>query len=708
MDDPIAPVLAALQEGAFDRAEALIAELIAAAKAAPALLHLAGQIALQTGNTAEACARMQRARAGDAGNPQFANDLGVALRYAGRPQEAVLEFAAAVALAESYQQAWHNLGMTRRALGDLAGADQALMRAAALAPDPASHIALGAVRLARGDAAGADSVLARAGELAPEAVEPLMYRALALHRLDRAAEADAAIARALQLRPDAAPAHNIKGMIAAERGDDAGALAAFAEAVRLAPDDAALRANLGAAQARREDPQAAATLEAALARAPDNADALYALGIVRHRAGEWAEARRLLERAPDHALAAAALLMDAQYDEAETGESLCAAARAWGERFAWQAGAYRDWPNAREPERRLRVGFVSPDFRDHSCAFFLEPLFAALDRTQVEVFAYAELRRQDAVTERFRRLADRFVLTRGMSDAALAARVRADAIDVLIDCAGHSADNRLAMFALHPAPVQATWLGYPGTAGVKAIGWRISDAICDPPAEAHTTETLLRLPDALLCYAPPDDAPPVAARPTGPVVFGSFNNARKLSPGTLAAWARILRELPEATLLLKAKDMAKPPVERSIRAAFAGIDPARVTLIDWIDDPAGHLAAYGRIDVALDPFPYAGTTTTCEALWMGVPVVTLAGARHAARVGASLLRCLGLAELVARDVDDYVAHAAALARNAARRAELRSGLRARMLASPLTDRDGFARGFAVALRRIWRAWCDGP
>lgn len=707
MNGPIAPVLAALQEGAFDRAEALIAPLIAPDDAAPPLLHLAGQIALQSGRVAVALARLERARAGDPNNPQFANDLGVALRYADRPRDAAPLFEAAVALADAYPQAWHNLGMTRRALGDLAGADAALARASELAPEPATLVALGAVRIARGDAAGAESVLAHAGALAPQMAEPAMYRALALHRLGRGDEAQASITQALAIRPDAAAAHNIRGMIAAERGDDLTALSAFGEAVRLSPDDPALLANLGAAQARREDAAARATLEAAIARAPDNADALYALGIVRHRAGEWAEARNLLERAkaPGHAQAESALLMDAQYEDDSTGESLCEAARAWGLRHAAPANADRDWPNTREPGRRLRVGFVSPDFRDHSCAFFLEPLLRNLDRGRVEVFAYAELRRPDHVSERFKQIADHFVPTLGMPDAALAARVRADAIDLLIDCAGHSADNRLAMMALHPAPVAATWLGYPGTTGVTAIGWRITDAVCDPPGEAHATETLIRLPDTLLCYAPPADAPDVALRPPGPITLGSFNNARKISPATLAAWARILNALPDARLLLKAKDVLKPPVERSIRAGFAGIAPARVTLIDWIDDPAGHLAAYGRIDLALDTFPYAGTTTTCEALWLGVPVVTLAGTRHAARVGASLLRCAGLDALIARDVDDYVARAAALARDATRRHALRASMRARIGASPLTDGARFARGFEAALRRMWRGWC---
>jgi predicted O-linked N-acetylglucosamine transferase (SPINDLY family) len=306
------------------------------------------------------------------------------------------------------------------------------------------------------------------------------------------------------------------------------------------------------------------------------------------------------------------------------------------------------------------------------------------------------------MTAALRAQVDRWRDIVALPDAQAAALVRRDAIDILVDLAGHTGESRLLMLALHPAPLQMTWLGYPGTTGVPAIGWRIGDAIADPPGVAHTTEAMIRLP-TFLCYGAPA-APPVASRPDGPVTFGCFNNARKLAPRTLAAWARLLAALPDATLVLKAKGLAQPAIASPIRKAFGDV-ASRVVLHDYVDDTQAHLAAYGAIDIALDTFPYCGTTTTCEALWMGVPVVTLAGDRHSARVGASLLTAAGLPELIAHDLEDYVARALALAADAPRRAALRAGMRKRLAASPLMDARGFARSLESAYRDVWRAWC---
>ncbi|MFI4976963.1 MAG: glycosyltransferase, partial [Caulobacterales bacterium] len=274
-------------------------------------------------------------------------------------------------------------------------------------------------------------------------------------------------------------------------------------------------------------------------------------------------------------------------------------------------------------------------------------------------------------------------------------------------------NNRLTMFALKPAPVQATWLGYPNTTGLAAMDYRLVDAVTDPPgeADAFATETLVRLEDGFLCYGPPPDAPepaPPPSRASGVVTFGSFNNPSKLGDATLDAWAKLLERLPAARLLLKGGAFSDEGARQWFHARFEqrGVAPERVQLKGYAAHTADHLALYADIDIGLDPFPYNGTTTTCEALWMGVPVVALLGDRHAARVSASLLTRVGLEELIATDAPAYVDIAARLAGDPARLAEIRRTLRPRMAASPLTDAPAFARKLERAYRQMWTRWCD--
>ncbi len=355
-------------------------------------------------------------------------------------------------------------------------------------------------------------------------------------------------------------------------------------------------------------------------------------------------------------------------------------------------------------DRRLRVGYVSPDVRQHSVAYFLEPVLA--HHAGVEVFVYADVPRPDAVTDRIAaRVGDGFRRLVGLDDDRARAVILADRIDVLVDLAGHTAHNRLGVFAARAAPTQVTWLGYPGTTGVAAMDFRLTDAEADPPgAEDSCSEALVRLETGFLCYQPPADAPDVAPPPSGaegPITFGSFNQAAKISPSTLRLWARVIAAVPGSRLLLKARGLGDASTVASLldRAKAAGIDPARVECAGQLRDDRAHLGAYGRVDVALDPFPYNGTTTTCEALWMGVPTVVRAGDRHAARVGVSLLTRVGLPLIAASD-DDYVALAAALAADRPRLASLRASLRARMAASSLCDAAAFTRGLERAYRRM--------
>ena len=365
-----------------------------------------------------------------------------------------------------------------------------------------------------------------------------------------------------------------------------------------------------------------------------------------------------------------------------------------------------------DPGRRLRVGYVSNNFREHSVAFFVEALLASHDRSKVEIFCYADIMLADEFSGRLRRHSAQWRVITGQSDAQVAELIRQDAIDILVDLAGHTARNRLLVFARKPAPVQVTYLGYCNTTGLSAMDYRFTDALADSPGttEHLHTEQLVRLPDCAWCYRPPDASPAVETPPvlrSGHITFGCFNARPKITGEMLALWARLLLEMPASSLLLKNVGFGEPSARQHTRdlLAKAGIAPERVELVGRVPTLAGHLATYARVDIALDTFPYHGTTTTCEALWMGVPVITLAGRTHASRVGVSLLTTTGLPELVASSPDEYVKIAAALATDVPRLAALRTTLRTRMASSPLMDASRFARNVEAAYRQMWRTWC---
>jgi predicted O-linked N-acetylglucosamine transferase (SPINDLY family) len=371
--------------------------------------------------------------------------------------------------------------------------------------------------------------------------------------------------------------------------------------------------------------------------------------------------------------------------------------------------------NVPDPARALRIGYVSADFRSHSVATFFEPVIAHHQASEFEVTCYYNYPRMDVTTRRLRGHAARWRDVFGIPEQALAQLIREDGIDLLVDLGGHTANNRLGTFALKPAPVQVTWLGYPNTTGLGAMDYRITDSVADPPGwtERFHTEQLVRLPGAFLCYAPPAASPDVTAPPVarnGHISFGCFNNLAKMTSVTIAMWGRIMNAVPGARLILKpVSAFADAQTRAEILQRFAdhGLDPARIEPLRPESTIAAHLARYGDVDIALDVHPYNGTTTTCEALWMGVPVVTLAGKTHASRVGASLLHALALDELVATSADAYVDIAVRLASDTDRLAQLRAGLRGRMQSSPLMDAERFTRGLEQAYRTMWRTWCAG-
>ena len=468
--------------------------------------------------------------------------------------------------------------------------------------------------------------------------------------------------------------------------------------------------------------EAAASLQQALrlvsesgaAIPPRYADAYCNLGNVHKDMGRVGEAiecyRQALTIRPDDHGVHSNLLFALNYHPDWTPQAIFEEHRCWGNNYVPRADEAVVHANTPDPERRLKIGYVSPDLRNHSVAFFLEPVLENHDIQKFEVHTYAEVSLPDATTARLREQVAHWRDTVGIPDEQLARQIRDDGIDILVDLAGHTAGNRLGVFAFQPAPVQATYIGYPNTTGLPAMDYRITNALTTPPElDRYFTESVVRLPFAN-CFAHPADCPPVAAPPmltSGRVTFGSFNNLAKLVPPVIALWAEVLRAVPGARLLLKSQPFGDAGARALFLDRFAahGIGPERLVLRG-----AGPLQEYLRsfndIDIALDPFPYNGSTTNYHALWMGVPVVTLEGRSAASRMGYGVLATLGLKELAAKTPAEYVAIATGLAADPDRLKTLRASMRERMNASPLKDGRRHTAALEDLYRNMWRNWCN--
>ena len=488
--------------------------------------------------------------------------------------------------------------------------------------------------------------------------------------------------------------------------------------IALDPNDAGAYHNLGnALRTKGMHDEALEALATAIRLTPDLADAHNTLGLTLKDLGRTDEAvaafRKSVALNPAFAVAHSNLLLFLNYQTGVSPREIFSEHRQWSRSHEVpMKSRIAPFLNDRIPERELHVGYVSSDLRQHSVAYFLLPLLEHHDRQQVRVTAYSTSAVVDETTRRIMQSVDVWRPVAGASDEQLAAQIRADGIDILVDLAGHTAGHRLQTFALKPAPVQITWLGYPGTTGLDAMDYRCSDPWADPPADTtrFSSEHVLRLPRTTWCYVPPAGSPPVAPPPAlteSTVTFGSFNNFGKISDATLDMWAEILRRTPGSRLILKNVAMRSPAAvaQSRDRLASRGISAERLELLGKDASLIDHLTQYHRIDISLDTFPYHGTTTTCETLWMGVPTITLAGPNHASRPGVSLLTTVGLDDLIAQTPQEYVDKAVELAGDLPRLAEIRAGLRQVMLESPLMDAPSFARDMEAGYRDVWRAWC---
>jgi protein O-GlcNAc transferase len=601
--------------------------------------------------------------------------------------------------------------------GRLADAEPAAHEAVALAPAmPETHFALGSILLRRGYLDEAEAALARAIGLRPHYAEAILERGDLLYRAGRWPEAVADLQALVQREPDLAAAHVALANHLQQVGRLDAAESHYRRAIELEPQEPLARVLLSSllyAAMRFTDAEEAA--RGTVACRPDYPGGWVNLAMALQHQGRLAESaeanRRVLELSPGDVLARSNLLLTLNYLPDVSVETLYAEHRAFGAQFDPDPATLPRFESLdRRPDRPLRVGYLSPDLRTHVVAFFFEPVLAAHDPKRVETVCYYNHTIVDDTTRRLRERAQLWRDVAAMSDAELVRLMREDRLDVVVDLAGHTAKSRLTALAQRVAPVQITWLGYPNTTGLSQMDWRITDARADPPgAEAHHTERLLRLPEVFLCYEPPPEAPEIADPPSvrgAPLTFGVFNNFPKVTDPMLALWARILARTPGSRLLIKTASLRDPGVIALARERMqrAGLDLDRVELAGFTPGRREHLAAVASVDVALDTFPYHGTTTTCESLWMGVPVVTLAGDRHAARVGVSLLQHLNLDQLIAHSQDQYVHIACALAADPQQRQSWRHGLQELMRRSPLTDVPAFTRNLELGYRAAWTEW----
>lgn len=511
-----------------------------------------------------------------------------------------------------------------------------------------------------------------------EAAANLAYVLAALNRPD---EADAVLRKILREFPDDAQLYAVWGSVMQVLNRSEAAISAYSKALTLKhPEAVAIHDNMAVALCQQgRHAESVEHSEMALKMAPNDPRLYSNLLLTLHYLPE-AEPRAILDR---H--------------------------KRWPGNTLRPVNAFSATGRKTRRPERLRIGYVSSDFRRHSVAAFIEPLFKYHDAARYEITCYFSHAQADTTTERLRQMAHRWRNVVEMDDDKLLQLIIADGIDVLVDLNGHTTGNRLPVFARRAAPVQVSFIGYPDTTGITQMDYRFADSISDPPGtEAWCIEKLVRLPGCFLCYEPPVVAPAVTPPPfekNGFVTFGSFNNLAKINSAVISVWARLLRAAPESRLFIKNPSLTEEITRDRYRALFAaeGIPHERLDLFGYVAGDAAHLAVYERVDVALDTFPYNGTTTTCEALWMGVPVVTLRGNRHSARVGASILGAAGFPQGIAESVDEYVRIATRLGESRAALKSVRSELRRQVAISPVCAANNYARSVEAAYEEMFRA-----
>jgi protein O-GlcNAc transferase len=674
--------------------------------------------------------------------------LGTSLKESGRLEEAVTCARQALRLNPKSAKAEFLLGAILQDQGDLKGAAEAYHRAGALEPNSApaqNHLGNAFRSMQRFD----DAIVhyQRALRIKPEFAEAMSHLADALRETGRFDEAIAAYRNFIALRPDSADSYNNLAVSLRGRRRFEEALAMIEKAVALRPDCALFWSNRGGllrdvskpleavAAIRRAlqiDPnlfeahlnlatnlvelgrvdQAMESARRCVELNPHSSEARNVLGNIFKDDGQVGKAIEQfdlgLELQPDSAMIHSNKVYVLEFDPRCDAKGLFAEARRWDEQHGLPMKKFiRGHDNDRAPDRPLRIGYVSPNFCNHAESYFTVPLLEKHDRDQFEIHCYSDGSRIDAFTQRMKTCSHVWHVSSGWTNEELAEQIRRDRIDILVDLSMHMTHNRLLAFAQKPAPVQVAWLAYPGGTGLDAMDYRVTDPWIDPPGtdESVYREQSLRLPETWVCYDPLCEMEPARFRPDGPIRFGSINNPCKLNDPLLSLWARVMHAVPDSRLLLQA-------IDKGHRRRLAEFFQSTGIAGDRLDfqgrcSRTDYLRLYDRIDICLDPLPYNGITTTCDALWMGVPVISLAGQTAAGRGTASILANIGLSEFTTRDPEQFIQIASTLGGDIPRLAGLRRSLRDRFSCSPMMDAPRFARAMEAAYRHMWQNWFDG-
>lgn len=670
------------QAGQVKQAESLYHQIIGLDPNEADALHLLGVLEFQTHRADKAVARIRQAVEIDPAVAEYHFNLGLALAEMGQTQDALAAYDRAISLKNDFPDACNARGVL-------------------LAQSERFEEAIASFRLALTHR--------------PDYAEALSNLGNALTKTRQFDQAIGCLRQATALAPNFAAAHNNLGIALEAGGHLEQSIQSLRKAVELRPNYSEAMNNLAKSlQLKEESQEAAALCREAIRLRPNYAiahstlgNALKDLGLVEEAIAAY---RTALKLRPELINCHSSLLLAMHYDAQQHAQGIFQEHLRWNEQFGMpltkEIGPHQ---NDRNPNRPLRVGYVSPDFCAHSISYFFENLLANHDPKQVEVFCYADLIHSDAVTARLKKLAANWRETTKIDNASLAEMIREDRIDILVDLAGHTGHNRLRLFARKPAPVQVSYLGYPDTTGLQTMDYRLTDALADPAGmtDEFYTEKLARLPRSFLCYRPAENAPQVSALPAqtkGYVTFGSLNILPKITTPMLRLWSQILRQVAGSRLILKSYlGLNSAETRQRILDIFVaeGIEPNRIELRGKVADRSAYLSIYNEIDMALDTFPYHGTTMTCESLWMGVPVIALAGKTHVSRVGVSLLTNAGLPQLIGQSPEQYVRLACDWSADLTKLAELRRSLRGQMASSAVTDGPGIARDVEAAYRQMW-------
>ena len=667
------------EAGRLDEAERLYIEILRLDPDHAGAMHGLGVIAHQIGRNDLAVELITRSIELNPSAPHFFNSLGNALKALGQIDEALIRYQEALALNPEYAEAYNNLGVAFKTQGQWEKAIHCYQQALILKPTLAeAHNNLGVLFKEQEKWEAAIECYEKALALKPDYAEAHSNLGIVLNKQKRMYEAMMSFERALTLKPTFAEGHLNLGISFKLLGRLEDAISSFNQALTLKPDLAEAHNNLAAIfkdQGRLDDALAAFKQAAALSH--ESAEAAGNIAYLMHFHPDF-DTRAIMQEC-----------------------------RLWNQIHA-KPLAHLILPhlNDRTQNRKLRVGYVSPNFTAHPVGRFLLPLIEQHNRENFELFAYTEVKQPDALTDRFKSLMDHWRSISGVSDLQLADQIRADRIDLLIDLNLYMAGNRLLVFARKPAPIQVTWLGYCSSTGLDTMDYRLSDPYLDPQErdESLYSEKTIRLPESYWCYQPTGEEPAINLLPAsekGYITFGCLNNFAKVTRLTIAVWKQILHALPNSKLMVHS-------AEGNHRTQFLQELEIGADRIEWIKSQPleNYFKVYHDMDIALDPFPYGGGTTTCDALWMGVPVVTLAEERAVGRGGLSLLSNIGLQELVSYSPDEYVQIALQLAANLPRLAEYRATMRSRMQASPLMDAPRFTRHMEAAYRMMWQHWCE--